>query len=101
MSKLFITLLFSAFAITTYAADTDKQTDGAELGTNETPQARNQAQDQAKNKHPTSSDRQTKKHHSKKRAGSHPQGTSHQNNGSSENNPLQPTEAEPAPGAAH
>lgn len=97
MSKLFITLLFSAFAMTTYAADTDKQTDGAELGTNETPQA----QDQAKNKHPTSSDRQTKKHHSKKRAGSHPHGTSHQNNGSSENNPLQPTEAEPAPGAAH
>lgn len=91
MNKLLIALLFSAFAITTYAADNDKQTDGAELGTNETPQA----QDQTKNSHKKSSDRHMKKHHSKKRSGSNTQNT-----GSSENNPLQPTESETAPGAS-
>lgn len=92
MNKLLITLLFSAFAMTTYAADTDKQTDGAELGTNETPQA----QDQSKSSPKKSSDRQMKKHHSNKRMKNN-----QQNTGASENNPLQPTEAEPAPGASH
>jgi Ni/Co efflux regulator RcnB len=98
MSKLFITLLFSAFAITTFAADTDKQTNGAELGTNETPQAQDQSQaqgqDQSRTSNKKSSNRHMKKHHSK-RAGSN------QNSGSSENNPLQPTESETAPGASH
>ena len=96
MSKLFITLLLSAFAMTTYAADTDKQTDGAELGTSETPQAQDQSQEQSKSHHKKSSDRHMKKHHSNKRMKN-----TQQNTGSSENNPLQPTESETAPGAAH
>ena len=91
MSKLLITLLFSAFAMTTYAADTDNQTNGAELGTSETPQA----QDQSHDSHKKSSHKHMKKHHSNKRMKNN-----QQNSGSAENNPIQPTEPEPAPGAS-
>jgi hypothetical protein len=91
MSKLFIVLLFSAFAMTTYAADTDKQTDGAELGTNETPQA----QDQTKNSRSTTT-KPAKKHSHVNKKAKH----NHQKAGSAEENPLQPTDSEPAPGAS-
>ncbi|HSH85962.1 MAG TPA: hypothetical protein VK958_01810 [Methylophilus sp.] len=93
MSKLLIALLFSAFAMTTFAADTDNQTEGAELGTQETPQA----QDQSKNSNKTT----TTNKHSKKR--NHTQSKAKHNHSkanSAEENPLQPTDAEPAPGAA-
>jgi len=93
MSKLLIAILFSAFAITTYAADTDKQTDGAELGTNETPQAQDQSNNNQQHK---SSNRHTKKHHHSKKK----MNTNQQDSSSSENNPLQPTESETAPGAS-
>ncbi|HSI28878.1 MAG: hypothetical protein ACAH05_06210 [Methylophilus sp.] len=92
MSKLFIALLFSAFAMTTYAADTDKQTDGAELGTNETPQA----QDQSKNSRHTTTAKPTKKQNHMNKKAKH----NHQKAGSAEENPLQPTDSEPAPGAS-
>lgn len=92
MSKLLIALLFSAFAMGSYAADTDKQTDGAELGTNETPQAK----DQNTNSQKKSSGAHTKKrnHVHKKAKHNHPKA------GSSEENPIQPTDPEPAPGAS-
>ncbi|MGP1716170.1 MAG: hypothetical protein ACTS9Y_03230 [Methylophilus sp.] len=92
MSKLFITLLFSAFAITAFAADTDKQTDGAELGTNETPQA----QEQSKNNRDTTAAKPAKKHNQANKKSKH----NHQKAGSAEANPIQPTDTEPAPGAA-
>lgn len=93
MSKLLIALLFSAFAMTTFAADTDNQTEGAELGTQETPQA----QDQSKNSNKTT----TTNKHSKKRNHSQSKAKhNHSKANSAEENPLQPTDAEPAPGAA-
>jgi hypothetical protein len=92
MSKLLIALLFSALATTTFAADTDKQTDGAELGTNETPQA----QDQTKNSRDTTAGKPTKKRNHVNKKAKH----NHQKAGSAEENPLQPTDSEPAPGAA-
>lgn len=92
MSKFLMALLFSVLATTTYAADTDMQADGAELGTQETPQA----QDQSKHGQKKASGTHNKKHGpaSKKAKHNHPKA-----NGS-EDNPLQPTESEPAPGAA-
>lgn len=92
MSKLLIALLFSAFAMTTYAADTDNQTEGAELGTQETPQA----QDQSKNSKKKASGAHTNKRNnmSKKTKHNHPKAAG------AEDNPLQPTESEPAPGAS-
>jgi hypothetical protein len=95
MTKLFLVLLLSAFTLSANAADTDNQKDGAELGTNETPQA----QDQSKN-----SDKSTNIHKTKKsRTHSHANKKTNakaKTNSSSENNPLQPTEPEPAPGAS-
>jgi hypothetical protein len=92
MSKLLIALLFSAFAMTTYAADTDNQTDGAELGTQETPQA----QDQTKNSKKKASGNHSKKPSNMSKKAKH----NHQKASGSQDNPLQPTESEPAPGAA-
>lgn len=91
MSKLLIALLFSAFAMTTYAADTDNQTNGAELGTQETPQA----QDQTKSSKSTNTNKHNKKrnHTQKKAKHNHTKATG------AEENPLQPTDSEPAPGA--
>jgi Ni/Co efflux regulator RcnB len=91
MNKLLIALLFSAFAMSSYAADTDKQTDGAELGTNETPQA----QDQSKNTKKMSGTHKKKHSHSNTQAKHN-----HSKADGSEDNPLQPTESEPAPGAS-
>ncbi|MGQ3170431.1 MAG: hypothetical protein ACT6RZ_02185 [Methylophilus sp.] len=92
MSKLLMALLLSAFAMTAYAADTDKQTNGAELGTNETPQA----QDQNMNSKKKTSGMNSKKQNnmSKKTKHNHPKADG------AEDNPLQPTESEPAPGAS-
>jgi Ni/Co efflux regulator RcnB len=92
MSKLLIALLFAAFAITSYAADTDKQTDGAELGTNETPQAKDQSKSNRKKNSGTHA-------HKPKRANTQSKHNHPKANGS-EDNPLQPTESEPAPGAS-
>lgn len=90
MSKLLITLLFAAFATAGYAADTDRQTDGAELGTQETPQEQGQSKNTKK-----SSGKHTKKHHSNTKAKQDRAGASN-----SEDNPVQPTDAESAPGAS-
>ncbi len=92
MSKLLIALLFSAFAMTTYAADTDNQTDGAELGTQETPQAQDQSKQGAKK----ASGKHTKKHNHSNTKARH----NHPKANGAEENPLQPTESEPAPGAS-
>jgi Ni/Co efflux regulator RcnB len=92
MSKLLIALLFSAFAMTSFAADTDKQTDGAELGTNETPQAK----DQTQNSRDTTTGKPAKRSGHVNKKAKH----NHQKAGSAEENPLQPSDAEPAPGAA-
>ncbi len=95
MSKLLIALLFSAFAMTSSAADTDNQTDGAELGTQETPQAQDQSKNS--NKSTTTHKHNKKRNHSnmqKKARHNHPKASG------AEENPLQPTDSEPAPGAA-
>jgi Ni/Co efflux regulator RcnB len=93
MKKILLALALSAFAITLFAADTDNQTDGAELGTNETPQA----QDQSKNSNKsTTSNKRINKHKRTNAKSKH----NHSKAGSSEENPLQPTESEPAPGAS-
>ncbi|WP_229007877.1 hypothetical protein [Methylophilus sp. Leaf408] len=93
MNKLLIALLFSAFAMTTNAADTDNQTDGAELGTQETPQAQDQSKNS--NKSTTTNKHNKKRNHTQKKTNhNHPKA-----NGAEEN-PLQPTDSEPAPGAS-
>ncbi len=94
MSKLLLAVLFSAFAMTSYGADTDNQTNGAELGTEETPQAQEQNAN-TKAKATTTKSKKTKRHMHKKAK------TNAKSVDGSENNPLQPTEPEPAPGAAH
>lgn len=90
MRTLLLTLLLSAFASTPYAADTDSQTNGAELGTQETPQA----QEQSSSSHKKSSDKPMKKRHSNnKMKNSRPAANA-------SDNPLQPTDTETAPGAS-
>jgi hypothetical protein len=95
MTKLFLALLLSTFTLSVNAADIDNQKDGAELGTNETPQA----QDQSKNIKKSTTTSKSKKNrthsHSHKKSN-----TKAQTDGSAENNPLQPTEPETAPGAS-
>lgn len=90
MSKLLITLLFAAFATTTYAADNDNQTNGAELGTQETPQAQGQSKNTKKH-----STKHSKKHSTNAKAKQDRSGAS-----DAEDNPIQPTDAESAPGAS-
>lgn len=93
MSKLFVALILSAIAFSTYAADTDNQANGAELGTEETPQA----QDQNKNSNKsTTTNKRSKKHSHSKTKTKH----NHTKANGADDNPLQPTDAEPAPGAS-
>jgi hypothetical protein len=93
MNKILIAFLVSAFTFSTFAADIDNQTDGAELGTNET----TQAQDQSKNSNKNTTHSDTKKRtHAPKKVKPTKSGSTT----GSENNPLQPTDSEPAPGAA-
>lgn len=93
MKKILLALGLAVFAIAVFAADTDNQTDGAELGTNETPQAKEQSSNSNKS---LSTNKPAKKRTNAQKKPLH----SHPKAGSAEENPLQPTESEPAPGAS-